>query len=114
MHTLKSVNLLVAFILELSMIGVLAYWGFSTPLTIPEKLMIGIGLPLLVTLAWGVWLAPRASHRLPWPWFAPAKIVLFLAASLAFVDVRWSMVGYTFGIVAFCSVLIELVLKKED
>lgn len=60
--TLKSVNLLLMFLLELSVYGSAALWGFSMPDKWPVKLLLGIGAPVALIVVWAVFGAPRASH----------------------------------------------------
>ena len=43
---LKSVNLALAFLLELAMLAAYAYWGFQAGTSIIMKVVLGIGDPL--------------------------------------------------------------------
>ncbi|HLO32795.1 MAG TPA: YrdB family protein, partial [Anaerolineales bacterium] len=64
MNILKSLNLLVRFLLELCMLAALGYWGFKTQSGWVMKIIIGIGLPILIAVIWGLFLAPRATYPL--------------------------------------------------
>jgi hypothetical protein len=59
---LKSFNLLVMFLLELSVYGSAILWGFSVPERWPMKLVLGIGAPVALIVVWALFGAPRASH----------------------------------------------------
>jgi hypothetical protein len=64
MPILKGANLLVRFLLELSMLAAIGYWGFKTGSGAAMKLILGIGLPLLIAVVWGLLLSPKATHPL--------------------------------------------------
>jgi hypothetical protein len=64
MDILKGLNLLVRFLLELCMLAAVGYWGFTTQSGWVMKIILGIGLPLLMAVIWGLFLAPRATHPL--------------------------------------------------
>lgn len=80
---LKSLNLVLAFVLELSMLAAFAYFGFTATSQLPLQITLAVGLPLAVAVIWGFWLAPRASRRLQEPWLVIAKLALFGLATLA-------------------------------
>lgn len=61
---LKNINLGLSFFLELAMLAGFGYWGFQGDKSIWLKWVLGIGLPLVVIIIWGLWFAPKAAHRL--------------------------------------------------
>jgi len=63
------------FFLELSMLAALAYWGFSEYEGAVQWLL-ALGSPLVVAVAWGAFLAPKASH----PTVDPVRLLLEVAA----------------------------------
>jgi Protein of unknown function (DUF2568) len=67
MTILKSVNLLIRFLLELCVLASIGYWGFQYKNWI-YKLGMGVGLPILVAVVWGIFVAPKSSHQLPLPY----------------------------------------------
>jgi len=64
MDILKGINLAVRFLLELCMLAAVGYWGFTTQSGWGIKLMLGIGLPLLIAVIWGLFVAPKAIYPL--------------------------------------------------
>lgn len=64
MDALKGLNLLVRFLLELSMYAAVGYWGFKMHSGWVPKVIFGIGLPVLMAMLWGLFLAPKATHPL--------------------------------------------------
>ena len=57
---LRGANLALAFLLELCALGAFGYWGFTTGSTTLAKIGLGIGVPLVATVVWGIFVAPRA------------------------------------------------------
>ena len=83
LDALKMINLALAFFLELAMLGAFAYWGFQTGKTTLVKFGLGIGLPLLAAVIWGVFMAPNSSTRLQGAAYLALKVALFALASAA-------------------------------
>lgn len=67
METIKSANLALTFLLELCLLGAFALWGFATGNGLPMQIGLGIGVPLVVAIVWGLVMAPRAARRLKPP-----------------------------------------------
>src|SRR3954471_2133034 len=77
---------LVAFLSDLAALAALAYWGFPAPDGGPAKVLLGVGLPLIAAVLWGLFAAPRALvHRTP---LAVATKVLVFGAAVAALVVR--------------------------
>jgi hypothetical protein len=83
MDALKMLNLAVRFLLELCMYLAVGYWGFKTQSGWLMKILFGIGLPVLIALVWGMFLAPRATRPLHGASFLILESVLFASGALA-------------------------------
>lgn len=83
LDTLKLINLGLAFLLELAMLAGFAYWGVRSGQTTLMKVLLGVGIPLLVAIIWGIFMAPNSTTRLRGAVFLGVKILLFLLASVA-------------------------------
>jgi hypothetical protein len=84
---LKSINLALAFLLELAMLAAYAYWGFQTGTTTILKVVLGIGIPLFVAVVWGFFMAPKAPKHLQGAAYLALKVVLFGLAIVALIVV---------------------------
>ena len=62
MDTLKALSAGVAFLLELAMHAALSYWGFQGEKSVCVRWSLGIGIPLVVAVLWGKFLAPKATQ----------------------------------------------------
>jgi hypothetical protein len=80
---LKYSNLALSFLLELCILGALAYWGFRVGNGTIMKIVSGVGTPLLAALLWGTFEAPQAALPLIGPWHLLLALVIFGLAVIA-------------------------------
>lgn len=78
---MKMANAALSFLLELAMLVAFGYFGFHSSGPAWLKWLIGIGLPLVVAVFWGLFMAPQASYRLPWPVLPIVALILFLVSA---------------------------------
>lgn len=83
MEIIKALNLGLTFLLELTMLAAFGYWGFQGEKSVWVKWGLGIGIPLVVAILWGIWLAPMANQRLNIIGGTLLSSGLFLLAALA-------------------------------
>ncbi len=93
------INLAIAFLLELCMLVSIGYWGFKTGTQMVAKIGLGIGVPLLVAVVWGIFLAPNSSTRLPEPWRLILELVIFGAAIMALYRAGQHYLAGVFGLI---------------
>lgn len=109
LSALRPFNLALAFLLELAMLAAFAGWGIYTGQSVPGKIGLGIGIPLVVSVIWGLFMAPRSSTRLRGAAYLALKLVLFGLAVAALVAAGYK----TLGIVLGALVLLNTVMTKE-
>ena len=76
MRALASANLVMRFLCELAALAALAVWGAQASDDPALQVLLGLSAPLLVAAVWGMWVAPRASRRVPDPglrWGSPSR-----------------------------------------
>ena len=83
MPVLKALNLLVRFLLELCMLGAVGYWGFRTGSSWAMKIILGIGLPLLIAVIWGMFVSPKATYPSNGLTRLSVELILFGSGALA-------------------------------
>jgi uncharacterized membrane protein len=105
-RSLRNLNLALRFVLELLVLVGLFLWGISASDDLPFQLVAGLGLPLLVMVVWGLFVAPKARYRLKDPTRLVVEIGVWALGTLAFgFAVSWILAGI-FGL----AVLISLAL----
>ena len=61
---LRTVNLLLRFLLELAALAGLAYWGWSAGHSTIGRVVLAIVTPTAAAWIWGLYAAPASQHRL--------------------------------------------------
>ena len=96
---LKPINLALTFFLELAMLAAFGYWGFQIGEAGLAKAGLGIGIPLLVAVMWGIFMAPSSSRRLQGAAHLALKLALFGLAVAALIVAGNRALGIVFGVV---------------
>jgi hypothetical protein len=96
MGILKGTNLLVRFLLELCMLAATGYWGFKTGSGIAMKLTLGIGLPLLMAVIWGLLLSPKATYPLRGISRELSELFLFSSGAVALFASGGTNLGWVY------------------
>jgi hypothetical protein len=94
------VNEALAFAVELVALGALLWWGFHTGSGLALHLLLGLGAPLLTACLWGMFLAPRATYKIPLTAAVSAKLLVFGLAAVAAYAVGAHAFAIGFAIVA--------------
>ena len=64
MEILKGLNLAARFLLELCVLISVGYWGFKIGSGWLLRILLGIGVPLLIAVIWGMLGAPKSTFQL--------------------------------------------------
>jgi hypothetical protein len=76
----KMLNLAIRFILELILLFSIGYWGFHYGSGLMAQAALGIGLPLLAAVIWGMSISPKAKVKLPFAAVLLIECVIFAIA----------------------------------
>jgi Protein of unknown function (DUF2568) len=96
---IKTANVVLRFLLELCILAALGYWGFQTGQGLLAKIGLGIGVPILAAVVWGLLGAPGAPWQLHDPWHLVLEVVLFGAAAVALFASGQRVLGVAFALV---------------
>ena len=105
-QSLRSGNMLLAFLLEVAMLAAFCYAGWvSTPI-LWLRIVLTIALPALAIVMWAVWAAPKAKKRRlkPGPLLA-FKFIIFGFATLAWWLAGQGFIAAIFGVLAAINLL---------
>jgi hypothetical protein len=106
MDFLKTLNLLVRFLLELCLLAAVGYWGFKTGPNSVLKIVLGIGLPVLIAVIW--WLAWKLSSI---PRLVLSLILLSSGAMALFASGRADL-GQVYAIALIVNQVFLIVWKQ--
>ncbi|MFG2685028.1 YrdB family protein [Streptomyces sp. NPDC048405] len=62
LSSLKSLNLLVMFLLELAVYAAVVLWGIAVGDRWPVEAALAVGAPVVMMTAWALFGSPRAAH----------------------------------------------------
>jgi Protein of unknown function (DUF2568) len=112
MDILKGMNLLVRFLLELCLLAAVGYWGFKTNSGWAMKLIFGIGLPILIAVLWGLFIAPRATDPLRGLSYLALELILLGSGAVALFASGKPTLGWVYTIILVVNKAL-LVLWKQ-
>lgn len=105
-------NLAVRFLLELCMLATVGYWGFKTQSSWALKILFGIGLPVLIAVLWGTFLAPKATRPLSGASFLTLELILFSSGAFALFASGKPTLGWIYAIVLVVNKFLLIVWKQ--
>ena len=105
-QSMKGLNLAFRFVLEMLVLVAFFLFGWTLPDSLPAQLVLGLGLPAIVVVLWGLFVAPKASRRLDDPTRLAVELVIWFAGALAFGSAVSWILALLFGL----AVLLSLVL----
>jgi hypothetical protein len=82
---LRAANDGLRFLLELSALAAVAYWGWSEHGGILRWVLV-VAAPLAIALVWGRWVAPKAKHPTVDPARLGLELLVFGSAVAALFD----------------------------
>lgn len=83
MEVMKSANLILRFLLELGVVAGLGYWGFGSGTSVMLKVALGVGVPVVAVVVWGMFGAPRSTMALHGSMHLLLEVLLFGSAAVA-------------------------------
>jgi len=103
--TIRTVNLGVAFLLELAVLFAVGHWGLSLSAGLPARLLAGLGGVALMAVLWGVFAAPRAAVPLHGMAGAAFRVGWFGIGALAFLAAGVPVAGAALAVLYLVNAL---------
>ena len=97
MATVQAANLAVRFLLEIVALGVLGYWGFHAWAGQVNRVLFGVGAPVLLALAWALLASPQAPVQLSGPMKVGIQMALLGIPVLALLSLSRPVLAAVFG-----------------
>lgn len=104
----------LAFFLELAMLASFGYWGFYGDKGTLAKWGLGIGLPILAAVLWGIFLAPRAKYRLGKISGNLLALFLFLLAATLLYSTQHTLLAILFATLAILNRVLILLWNQWE
>lgn len=96
---IKAINLAIRFLLELSLLFSLGYWGFHVEHGYLVKIGLGVGIPIVVAVIWGMLLSPKALIKVPVIGRVAIEVILFGSAVSCLYDSGFTIQAIILGFV---------------
>ncbi len=109
LELIKSVDLALRFLLELCALGALGYWGFKTGSTTLAKIGLGLGVPLVAAVVWGVFVSPNAPVQLPGLLALILQVLVFGSAAAGLAATGHRTLAGIFALVVVANALLMYV-----
>lgn len=110
----RTVNLGLAFLLELAALAAFCWWGFHVSGANWLNVVLGIGAPVVAAIVWGLFAAPRAKYRLSTVSTFAVKVIVFGAASAALIASGQLVIGVVFAAVVIANTALIRVGHLDD
>lgn len=112
MNILKTLNLGLAFFIELFMFAAFVWSAIALKAPIAARLAIGIVIPIAIIALWSYCIAPRSDHRLPTPLLEIVKFALYAIAAFLLYKAGHTSVAIGFLGISGVSLLLGIVWKQ--
>lgn len=94
---MQTANLGVRFLLELTALAILGYWGYRSGSSTNTKVGLAAGIPLVAALIWATFVAPNATVHLATPLHALLQVVVVGAAAAALASLHRTSLAAGYG-----------------
>ncbi len=112
LDTFKLANKVLSFALELAMLAGFCCWGFFAGGMLWLKLLLGIGVPVVIMVFWGLFLAPRARRRLKNVQGSIVSAALFIASAAALSSCGQSLAAALLAFAAVINMILKLAWRQ--
>ena len=99
MDVLKSINVAIRFLLEICVLAAVCYWGFKINSNWLLNILMGIGIPLLIAIVWGMFGAPKAANHLTGFSLLALEIIVFGSGVAALFITKNYSLTWVFGMI---------------
>ena len=113
MRAFRVLNDALAFVLELSALAALGYWGFHTGAALWAKTLLAVATIATAALLWGLFAAPRAAIKTSTAGVVAVKVLVFGAAAAALYDLHAGILATAFVALVVLNTTAVTILRKR-
>ncbi|NCB80949.1 MAG: YrdB family protein [Lactococcus chungangensis] len=89
MYYLKMSNLVLSFLLELYALFMSGYWGLTFKFDKSLNVLIGLLIPVMLMILWGILCAPSSVYRLSGFKLIALKVLIFGGIALLLLSMHY-------------------------
>ncbi|MFF4185456.1 YrdB family protein [Streptomyces sp. NPDC001691] len=112
MKTLKPLNLLLIFLLELAVLAAACSWGFARDARWLVRILLGVGAPAALAVVWGLCGAPDARYKTRGAVRVLFEVAWFGSGAAALAAVGWTGAALVFAVVAVVSKALAVLWRQ--
>lgn len=106
-------NAFLAFALELALFAFVIWWALALDVDLWLRLLIAVGAVLLLAVAWGTLVSPRARFRLSAPLLLGTKGALFAVGAAALWGLGYPMAAVVFLFLTMSNASIAAMVRAD-
>jgi Protein of unknown function (DUF2568) len=110
----KAVNAATRFLLELCALAALGYWGFHAGSGTAGRIALGIGVPAVAAVVWGVFGAPGSARQLRGLWRLGLELVILGGATAGLFAAGQHVLALVFAAVVLVNEILLYSLGQAD
>jgi Protein of unknown function (DUF2568) len=112
MDALRGINLVARFMLEICVLISVGYWGFKTGSGWLLRIVLGIGVPFLVAMIWGMFGAPKSTFHLQGLSLLLIEVVVFGSGVVALFLTKNSSLAWLFTVIIIINRVLMFVWRQ--
>ena len=109
---MRHANAAFRFLLELSALAAVAYWGWSEHGGVWRWVLV-VAAPLAIVLVWGYSVAPKAKARAEDPWKLLLELLVFGSAVAALADADQTGLAIVMAVASAVHLTLSFVLGQR-
>lgn len=106
---MRSLNLALAFLLELCLLAAIVYWGLQLDASTGVRWVVGIGAAAVLALVWAVFAAPTAKRRLLRTPLIGFKLLVFALGAVVLYSTGQHVLAIVLAAVAISNLALAVV-----
>ncbi|MEH7346392.1 YrdB family protein [Bacillus sp. JJ1532] len=99
LESIKVVNIILRFLLELFGLSVYGYWGYKMGTTSIMRWGLAAGIPIMIALVWGLFGSPKATFQLSGISHLLLEIGIFLIPVVLLISLGKVQLAWVYGII---------------
>ncbi len=109
---MRPANDVLRFLLELSALAAVAYWGWSEHGGVWRWVLV-VAAPLAIAVVWGQWVAPKARVRVGDPWKLLLEVLVFGSAVAALAAAEQAVLAVVLAAATLLHLAFTVVLDQR-